>query len=566
MANVVEVIIRAHDRTRDAFQGVASSARSLFSGIMSGIAQLSSRMISNLGDAGRRGIQRFREHFNRDGSSGLFRGMTRGIRDFMGNMLETVKGGLSRVGGMFQDAFSGGFRSALSTPAVGPIIIGAVAAVAATIGPIIAALIASAITLGLGAALVGVGAMIVMKNKDVKEKLGKDFKDVGKTMEHAFKPLIPVIEHVGDVAKKVAKTFDPVINKAMKLAEPHLKKFVDELGKSFEALAPAVGPLMDAFTKILDELGPELPGMITKISNSLIEMFEAVGEHPEVITETFAILVDIIVGTIKVIGWLTDAVGEVEREWGLIKHSFSETGKVLSNLGGWFAGLWAGIVSGASDAWGWITRVAGSIKRLVGKVVHIGQSGASGVIHWVSSAIGTIRRFVGKIVRIGQSGAQGAISIVSRLIATIRRFVGKIVRIGVSGVEGAINAVSRLIGWIRNLVGKTVNVGVNIVGAGKSLLGFAHGGIVGAAGGGPRSSMVMVGEQGRELVRLPFGSTVIPHGQTESMMASGEGAVARVELEWVGTNGSDKLFEWLKENIRLRVGGGSNSVQKALGQ
>jgi hypothetical protein len=33
----------------------------------------------------------------------------------------------------------------------------------------------------------------------------------------------------------------------------------------------------------------------------------------------------------------------------------------------------------------------------------------------------------------------------------------------------------------------------------------------------------MVGEHGRELVRLPFGSTVIPNGTSEVMMAGGNG-------------------------------------------
>lgn len=49
----------------------------------------------------------------------------------------------------------------------------------------------------------------------------------------------------------------------------------------------------------------------------------------------------------------------------------------------------------------------------------------------------------------------------------------------------------------------------------------AHGGITGAASGGPRGNWTMVGEAGRELVKLPAGSQVIPHGGTEAMMNSG---------------------------------------------
>lgn len=53
--------------------------------------------------------------------------------------------------------------------------------------------------------------------------------------------------------------------------------------------------------------------------------------------------------------------------------------------------------------------------------------------------------------------------------------------------------------------------------------GFAHGGVVGAAGGGPRGGMTLVGEQGPELVRLPYGSQVIPAGTSAAMMSSGGG-------------------------------------------
>ena len=41
------------------------------------------------------------------------------------------------------------------------------------------------------------------------------------------------------------------------------------------------------------------------------------------------------------------------------------------------------------------------------------------------------------------------------------------------------------------------------------------------ARGGIRSGLAMVGERGRELVRLPSGSSVIPNGQTERMLAGG---------------------------------------------
>lgn len=80
----------------------------------------------------------------------------------------------------------------------------------------------------------------------------------------------------------------------------------------------------------------------------------------------------------------------------------------------------------------------------------------------------------------------------------------------------------------------------------------AHGGIVGAAGGGPRSRWTMVGEQGRELVKLPSGSQVIPHGQTEAMAAgAGRGGPQVVELKW--TRSGDPLLDEIVKGISARI-------------
>lgn len=91
---------------------------------------------------------------------------------------------------------------------------------------------------------------------------------------------------------------------------------------------------------------------------------------------------------------------------------------------------------------------------------------------------------------------------------------------------------------------------------------YATGGNVGAAAtGGARGNLVEVGEQGRELVRLPYGSTVIPNSNLQSMAASGGGGGGVVQLEWVGGNAGDDFMRWLRSNIRIRGG----NVQRVLG-
>ncbi len=67
----------------------------------------------------------------------------------------------------------------------------------------------------------------------------------------------------------------------------------------------------------------------------------------------------------------------------------------------------------------------------------------------------------------------------------------------------------------------------------------------------------MVGEGGRELVQLPFGSKVFPHGTTEAMLAhAGEGRGGRsvLEIRTDGTRLGDFLIEILRKSVIQRGG------------
>jgi regulator of replication initiation timing len=136
-----------------------------------------------------------------------------------------------------------------------------------------------------------------------------------------------------------------------------------------------------------------------------------------------------------------------------------------------------------------------------------------------------------------------------------------------SGLESDLRAVQD---EINSLTGKTVTIATRLVTVNGDQYahggGYAHGGIIGAAGGGPRSGMTWVGEQGPELVRLPYGSSVIPAGQSAAMAgaAAAGGGAARVQLEISsgGARTDDLLLEILRNAIRVRGG----NVQTVLGK
>lgn len=89
---------------------------------------------------------------------------------------------------------------------------------------------------------------------------------------------------------------------------------------------------------------------------------------------------------------------------------------------------------------------------------------------------------------------------------------------------------------IASIHSKTVTMTLKVGTAGmpadvKNLYGYAHGGIVGAAGGGPRSNWTLVGEQGPELVRLAAGSTVHSNSDSMRMLSGGAGGGGRFIVE-----------------------------------
>lgn len=85
--------------------------------------------------------------------------------------------------------------------------------------------------------------------------------------------------------------------------------------------------------------------------------------------------------------------------------------------------------------------------------------------------------------------------------------------------------------------------------------GHAYGGITGAASGGARGGMTLVGERGPELVRLPGGSSVYSAGDTQSMMmrggVGGGGGGGVMALSWEG--GNSDLWDFLRRGLRAHV-------------
>jgi phage-related protein len=119
-------------------------------------------------------------------------------------------------------------------------------------------------------------------------------------------------------------------------------------------------------------------------------------------------------------------------------------------------------------------------------------------------------------------------------------------------VNGAKIAVNSVIQGINGLI-RGINIAINGLNA---INPFGQIGQVGyipyLAKGGITGGLAMVGEQGRELVKLPQGSTVIPHGTTENMLAGSQGSgggVQRIELA-VAPGATGGLADLIMQMVR----------------
>lgn len=186
-----------------------------------------------------------------------------------------------------------------------------------------------------------------------------------------------------------------------------------------------------------------------------------------------------------------------------------------------------------------------------------------------------------------KEGARASISGVLRVLdgllgglATVARAAGHLPGPMGAPFRAAGDAIDRARGKLRGLKDdlnktpshKTITVNVDTVyrsfgspGGGRRLgVGMqAHGGIVGAAGGGPRSGLTMVGEHGRELVNLAPGSRVRSNPDTERLLSGGGGGPSTVMVEINMSGGDKQLLDWLRRQIRVTSGG---NVQAALGR
>jgi phage-related protein len=155
---------------------------------------------------------------------------------------------------------------------------------------------------------------------------------------------------------------------------------------------------------------------------------------------------------------------------------------------------------------------------------------------------------------------QGAWNTVRRLGSSMWDSVKNAATSAVRWVTDKFNGLMNFVSGIKDRIGGVLDA----VTPDHFPTGFASGGISHAAEGGPRSNLAMVGEHGRELVRLPFGSSVMTNGATEGLLGGGGGSSGPIHifLQIGDTALGELIVDPLRKAVRTRGG----NVQAVLGR
>ncbi|HEY9524120.1 MAG TPA: hypothetical protein VIR33_12835, partial [Thermopolyspora sp.] len=295
-------------------------------------------------------------------------------------------------------------------------------------------------------------------------------------------------------AYKHSETFRRIVDKAFSVVKEKGKEMWDKIRPGLEKMKDLLGSTLPEAAAILaDELG-KLADKAQDVADKVLGIKDKISQ-----------------GKVDK-GWtddLKDALDAVGRGAAGTERGFRRLQRTVNAFNVHL--LREYVIPTVRTLVGWINKVNGKAVQVAAKVA--GTEPVKTLITW-------IRRLNGKIVQVlAKVAGTGP---VKTLITWIKRLAGKVVRVG-ANVFGS-GAVQGLIGWIGRLAGKTVRVGA-------SIFGFAAGGITHAAEGGPRGNLTLVGEQGPEIVRLPQGAQVYPHGQSMGMLGAMAGGGA-VRLVW----------------------------------
>jgi len=495
-----------------------------------------------------------------------------GINNAIGEMGKLIGGLATQFGHLLQDPsfrtqlgkiFGDGLKAAQTfSDGVVPLVKGVTDAVS-NAGPIIQGLadgFSSIMTSGIPAFFQG----LVSNGQGA----GQLFSSLGGVVSELAGP-------IGTIAGSLASALAPAV---ATLATPQVSQALQSIGTSLAqiitVLSPVVtmfaqglagalklaAPLLQATAKFMQDnhtwIVP-LAGGIAAAAVAWWGLNAAMAANPLVLVT--GLIAGLVMGLIYAWEHFKGFRDFMKQMWRDIQVGFDE---FLAFIKQWWPELLAPFTLGASEIVGHWNSIVAFVKQLPGRLASAGEHAWDWVrdkwndaYGWVTKQIdGAVKTVSGLPGRLASAGA-GMWDWVKK------EFLGAL-----NGIAGAWNSLRFSTPSFHIPIPFTDGINVDSVTVGVPPIGPFK-----AAGGAIRGGLsAIIGDGGWEPLRLPDGTTVIPHANAMSAAASGaiggHGGTNSFQVEWVGGNAGDEFLTWLRKNIRIRHGSDSNSVQKFLGQ
>jgi methyl-accepting chemotaxis protein len=430
------------------------------------------------------------------------------------------------IGDGLANGIGNGLRTAMSNPVTGA----AVAALAIAIASMLGAALAGALVLAIGGAFVGLGVMLALQAKGVKEKWKSTLDELKPLFQDAASSMLPVIEHARQKFEEVGKAFAPHFKTALEEAAPAVQTFMDRIISGFKKLGEtSAKPLEEAFNVFLDAFGPDMEDMLAGLGDALGALARTVRDNSSEISAALT-------GIIGLITTAVDIINFFARAWVWLIDTISQAiGRILQAVGFLVDGM-----LGAFEAMlGGLDKVAGSIPGIGDKFGQakeaIGQFRESfrqsmDVVSQRAFAVGDDLDNINKtrVLQVNIDGWRNRLAIArAELKRTTDQKARAKITAEISDLEKKVRNAKAQLAELNGTTAYTYIVTKALASPnpnrGKQW-GRAMGGVVGgAATGGARNNMTLVGEQGPELVNLGAGAHVRTNPDSRRMMSQGGG-------------------------------------------
>jgi len=257
--------------------------------------------------------------------------------------------------------------------------------------------------------------------------------------------------------------------------------------------------MVNAIIKLFTDMKDKAIGLVTNIKDKIVEIWTSAKD--------------------KAIEVVTNIKSKIIEIWTSIKTSISEK---LNNIKTTVTTVFNEIKTVASNTWNNIktniTTIINSIKSTVSSVFNSIKSTVSSVFTSIKSTVTSIWNSIkSSITNIVNSIKSTAINAFNSLKSGVATAISSMVSTITSKLNGLKSIFDSVAGWanslkdnISSLISKIGSIPSKV---GEFVPGMATGGIV-------REPFTLVGEEGPEIVKLPYGAQVIPNKESMSMIGT----------------------------------------------